>query len=76
VSLAPGTPLGSYEVIAQIGAGGLGEVFRLHDTKRSDERLLGGLSVEETSQAVGVSIRTAARDHGFARDWLRREMEA
>src|ERR1700688_4292274 len=31
--LAAGTKLGSYEVVAQIGAGGMGEVYRAHDTK-------------------------------------------
>ena len=31
--LAPGTRLGSYEVTALIGQGGMGEVYRAHDTK-------------------------------------------
>jgi Tol biopolymer transport system component len=31
--IAAGTRLGSYEVAAQIGAGGMGEVYRAHDTK-------------------------------------------
>jgi eukaryotic-like serine/threonine-protein kinase len=31
--LTSGTRLGSYEVIAQIGAGGMGEVYQAHDTK-------------------------------------------
>jgi serine/threonine protein kinase len=31
--LKPGTRLGSYEVAAAIGRGGMGEVFRAHDTK-------------------------------------------
>jgi serine/threonine protein kinase len=33
MTLAPGTRLGPYEVAASIGAGGMGEGFRAHDTK-------------------------------------------
>jgi serine/threonine protein kinase len=33
MGLAAGTRLGSYEVLAQIGAGGMGEVYQAHDTK-------------------------------------------
>jgi Tol biopolymer transport system component len=33
LALTPGTRLGPYEVIAQIGVGGMGEVYRGHDTK-------------------------------------------
>src|SRR5207244_832907 len=31
--LSPATRLGSYEIIAAIGAGGMGEVYRAHDIK-------------------------------------------
>jgi len=33
MSLVPGTRLGAYEVIGPLGAGGMGEVYRAHDTK-------------------------------------------
>jgi len=31
--LSAGTKLGTYEVLSAIGAGGMGEVYRAHDTK-------------------------------------------
>lgn len=33
MTVARGTRLGSYEIAAQIGAGGMGDVFRATDTK-------------------------------------------
>ena len=33
MSLAPGARLGPYEIVGQIGAGGMGEVHRARDTK-------------------------------------------
>jgi eukaryotic-like serine/threonine-protein kinase len=33
MAIPSGSKLGSYEVVAQIGAGGMGEVYRAHDTK-------------------------------------------
>src|SRR3984893_6482093 len=33
MALSSGTRLGAYEVVAQIGAGGMGEVYRAHDTQ-------------------------------------------
>ena len=33
--LQPGTRLGSYDVIALIGSGGMGEVYRAHDSLKA-----------------------------------------
>jgi RNA polymerase sigma-70 factor (ECF subfamily) len=37
-------------------------------------RYFGGLTVEETAEALGVSRDTVMRDWQFSRDWLRREL--
>ena len=38
-------------------------------------RFFGGMSLEDTATALGISPRTVQRDWMFARAWLRREMQ-
>lgn len=49
-ALSPGTRLGPYEVVAAIGAGGMGEVFRARDTR------------PELSREVAIKVLTGAAD--------------
>jgi RNA polymerase sigma factor (TIGR02999 family) len=53
------------------------ERFQEVDPRKSklvEMRYFGGLSVEETAEALGVSVRTVNRDWRLARSWLIREM--
>jgi DNA-directed RNA polymerase specialized sigma24 family protein len=38
-------------------------------------RYFGGLSIEETAEALGVSVRTVKRDWTMAKLWLARELK-
>jgi RNA polymerase sigma factor (TIGR02999 family) len=47
------------------------------DTRKSrvvELRFFGGLGLEETAEALGVSAKTVMRDWDFAKAWLQREM--
>jgi DNA-directed RNA polymerase specialized sigma24 family protein len=38
-------------------------------------RFFGGLSVEETAEALGISPQSVMRDWKLAKSWLQREMK-
>jgi RNA polymerase sigma factor (sigma-70 family) len=64
------------------------DVLALHDALKSlaemdprkgrvvEMRYFGGLSIEETAEALGVSTITVTRDWVAARAWLARELGA
>jgi RNA polymerase sigma factor (TIGR02999 family) len=54
----------------------LGELAKLDERKCRvvELRYFGGLSMEETAEALGVSIPTVTRDWNTAKAWLMREM--
>jgi serine/threonine protein kinase len=56
VSLTVGTRLGPYEILAPIGAGGMGEVYRAWDTRLSRE-----VAVKVLPAAVASDPDTLAR---------------
>jgi eukaryotic-like serine/threonine-protein kinase len=56
MTLAPGTRLGAYEITAQIGAGGMGEVYRANDT-----RLKRQVAIKVLPEAVATDPQRVSR---------------
>jgi serine/threonine protein kinase len=50
--LAAGAKLGPYEILAPIGAGGMGEVYRAHDTKLKHD-----VAANRAAQFVDISVK-------------------
>jgi eukaryotic-like serine/threonine-protein kinase len=59
--LIPGTILGQYEIRSPLGAGGMGEVYRAHDTRLDREVAIKVLPESLTADPVhcGSSGRSA-----------------
>lgn len=50
------------------------ESFDLQKARIVELRYFGGLSIEETAEAVGISVATVKREWAFSKLWLRREL--
>ena len=61
MSLSPGTKLGVYEIVAPLGKGGMGEVFRARDTKLGRDVAIKVLPDELTTEERLARFEREAR---------------
>jgi serine/threonine protein kinase len=63
VSLSPGASLGPYEILAQIGAGGMGEVWKARDTRLNRVVAVKRLGAEHMARFEQEARAIAALNH-------------
>ena len=66
MSLAAGSKLGPYEILALIGAGGMGEVYRARDTKLERH-----VAIKILPPALAADSDRMTRFEREAKPWLR-----
>ena len=64
MSLNPGTRIGSYEIAAQIGVGGMGEVYRATDLKLGRDLAIKVLPSAFTNDPERIGIEETRRERG------------
>ncbi len=72
MAIAAGTRFNHYEVVSQLGAGGMGEVYRAHDETEPGIRLAdafaGFLRDALEGEDYAQELYREARKHGFVRE--------
>ncbi len=63
IAWAPGTSLGPYEIIAAIGAGGMGEVWKARDTRVDRIVAIKRLKTEHAERFMRETRAIAALNH-------------
>jgi eukaryotic-like serine/threonine-protein kinase len=66
MTLSPGSRLGPYDIVAPLGAGGMGEVYRARDA-----RLVREVAVKILPDAVAADPERLARFQREAQVWQR-----
>jgi eukaryotic-like serine/threonine-protein kinase len=66
MAISAGTPLGPYEILASIGAGGMGEVYKARDTRRLDRSVAIKICAAQFSERFEHEARAiAALNHPY-----------
>jgi serine/threonine protein kinase len=82
MALAPGARLGPYEILSPLGAGGMGEVYRAHDSKLKRDVAIkilpqqvtnfpeNGLFLEEPTMTPDGRYLVYSRSNGGSSLWV------
>ena len=63
MTLAPGTKLGPYEIVAPIGAGGMGQVYRARDSRLGRDVAIRAAGENFTERFGGEARAIAQLNH-------------